>query len=71
MAKEKTKLTEKEIEEKINELKIEILKQPLKRRKIKKEIARLLTIKNQKNKAFLEQKEEKISVKPKLGEKKK
>ena len=48
MAKEKIETTE--IERKINELKIEMLKQVQKRRSIKKEIARLLTRENQ-NKA--------------------
>lgn len=74
MSKEKSNLTEKEIEDKIKELKIEILKQPLKRKRVKKEIARLLTIKNQKSKAVSEQKkdEEKISAKAaKAGGKKK
>jgi len=37
----------KEIEKKIQELKIEVLKQPQKKKSIKKELARLLTIKNQ------------------------
>ncbi len=37
----------KEIEKKIQELKVEILKQPQKKKSIKKEIARLLTFKNQ------------------------
>ncbi|MFZ5955006.1 MAG: hypothetical protein ACOYT4_01150 [Nanoarchaeota archaeon] len=43
-------LTEKEIEDKLIELNIELLKQPTKRKVIKKEIARLLTFKNQLNK---------------------
>ena len=37
----------KDIGAKVKELKIELLKQPQKRKSIKKEIARLLTIKNQ------------------------
>ena len=41
----KTEIDPKEIEEKIRELKIELLKQPQKRKSIKKEIARLLTMK--------------------------
>ncbi len=48
MAKTNKNLTEKELEGKLKELKIEILKQPTKRKGIKKEIARLLTVKNQK-----------------------
>jgi len=43
MAKENKNLKHSEIEEKINELKIALLKQPTKRNGIKKEIARLLT----------------------------
>ena len=43
--KNKTKLSEKEIEKKITDLKIELLKQPQKRGSIKKEIARMLTMK--------------------------
>ncbi len=46
MAKEKNKLSEKEIEKKIKDLKIELLKAPTKKASIKKEIARLLTMKN-------------------------
>jgi ribosomal protein L29 len=50
MADEK-KLTGKEIEKKMKELKIELLKQPTKRKGIKREIARLLTVKqNMENK---------------------
>ena len=44
MAKETKKLTEKEMTSKIKELKIELLKQTTKRKSIKKEIARLLTL---------------------------
>ena len=44
---EKKPLSEKEIEEKINELKLSVLKQPTKRKGIKREIARLLTLRNQ------------------------
>ena len=41
---EKKMLSEKEIAKKIKELKIELLKSPTKRGRIKKEIARLLTM---------------------------
>tara|TARA_Y100000310_G_C20700855_1_gene829751 strand:+ start:1135 stop:1308 length:174 start_codon:yes stop_codon:yes gene_type:complete len=41
------KQTNKEAESKIKNLKIELLKQPQKRKGIKKEIARLLTFMNQ------------------------
>ncbi|MDP2947374.1 MAG: hypothetical protein Q8N88_04625 [Nanoarchaeota archaeon] len=47
MAKEKKQLDQKEIEKKMADLKIELLKQPQKRKSIKKEIARLLTMENQ------------------------
>jgi len=47
MAKENKMLSEKEITKKINELKIELLKSPTKRGRVKKEIARLLTMANQ------------------------
>ena len=43
---EKKMLTEKEVVKKINDLKIELLKSPTKRGRVKKEIARLLTMKN-------------------------
>ena len=43
---EKKQLGEKEIKSKIRDLKIELLKQPQKRKGIKKEIARLLTMEN-------------------------
>jgi len=46
MAKENKQLSEKEIEDKLNDLKVELLKQTAKRRPIKREIARLLTVKN-------------------------
>ena len=47
MVKDKKKmLSEKEIEKKIIDLKIELLKQPLKRKSVKKEIARLITMRN-------------------------
>lgn len=39
-------MSEKEIEKKIKELKIELLKSPTKRGRVKKEIARLLTMAN-------------------------
>jgi ribosomal protein L29 len=45
--KNKTELRDKETEKKILDLKIELLKQPTKRKRIKKEIARLLTMNNQ------------------------
>ena len=41
------KMTDKEIAKKIVDLKIELLKNPTKRGSIKKEIARMLTMKNQ------------------------
>ncbi len=44
MKTENKKLTEKEMKAKIIELKIELLKNTTKRKSIKKEIARLLTI---------------------------
>jgi ribosomal protein L29 len=47
----KKKITDiKEIDKKVNELKVELLKQPTKKKSIKKEIARLLTTKNQQTK---------------------
>lgn len=45
MAEKKT-LSEKDIAKKIKDLKIELLKNPTKRGRIKKEIARFLTMKN-------------------------
>ncbi len=54
MKKHNKELSEKEIQEKFAELKILILKQPTKRKGIKKEIARLLTLKN-KSKAKAEE----------------
>ncbi len=48
MAKEKKELSEKDIDKKLADLKIELLKQHDKRKRIKKEIARLLTMKNSK-----------------------
>ena len=50
MPKKNKDITVKEIEDKINELKIAVLKQDAKRRGIRREIARLLTLKNQKTK---------------------
>jgi len=47
MAKEKKQLSEEEIEKKDRDLKIELLKSTHKRKSIKKEIARALTMKNQ------------------------
>ncbi len=47
MAEEKKKaLTEKESNKKIKDLKIELLKNPTKKKNIKREIARLLTMDN-------------------------
>ena len=43
---EKKVLTEKESAKKIKDLKIELLKNPTKRKSIKREIARLLTMQN-------------------------
>ena len=43
---DKKTLTEKESGKKIRDLKIELLKNPTKKASIKKEIARLLTMKN-------------------------
>ena len=40
-------LSKKEIEKKIKELKIELLRSPTKKGRVKKEIARLLTMANQ------------------------
>jgi len=40
------KLSAKEIEDKIKELKVSALRQPTKRKNARKEIARLMTIKN-------------------------
>lgn len=45
MAKDKKILNEKEIAKRIKDLKIELLKNPTKRGSVKKEIARLLTMK--------------------------
>lgn len=45
--KNKKEISDKEIHKKISDLKIELLKQPTKRKRIKKEIARLLTMNNQ------------------------
>jgi ribosomal protein L29 len=45
MAKKISELNDKEKEEKLKELKIELLKQPTKRRRIKREIARVITLK--------------------------
>ena len=44
---ENKKLADKEVSKKILDLKIELLKNPTKKKSIKKEIARLLTMKNQ------------------------
>ena len=50
---DKKTMTKSEIENKIKDLKIEFLKQPTKKKSIKREIARLLTIntKNTQNKS--------------------
>ncbi len=47
---EKKILSGKEMEKKLKELKIELLKQTTKRKGIKREIARLLTVKQNKEK---------------------
>ncbi|MBT3397477.1 hypothetical protein HOA55_00540 [archaeon] len=47
MAKENKKLSEKEMTNKLRDLKIELLKNPTKKKSIKKEIARLLTMTHQ------------------------
>ena len=44
---EKNEMGGKEIEKKVADLKIELLKNPMKKKSIKKEIARLLTMKTQ------------------------
>ena len=44
---EKKEMSEKDIEKKLLDLKVELLKNPTKKKSIKKEIARLLTMKNQ------------------------
>tara|TARA_Y100000310_G_scaffold338386_1_gene427891 strand:+ start:2401 stop:2604 length:204 start_codon:yes stop_codon:yes gene_type:complete len=62
------KLTNKEIENKLKDLKIELLKQPQKRKGIKKEIARLLTSLNSLNKE--NEKENKNKTQTKLEDKK-
>ena len=46
---ENKKLTDKEMENKIKDLKIELLKNTTKRKSIKKEIARLLTMAREQN----------------------
>ena len=57
------KLTNKEIESKLKDLKIELLKQPQKRKGIKKEIARLLTSLNSLNKKNEKENENKTQTK--------
>lgn len=47
MVKDTNKVDVKNIGSKVKELKIELLKQPLKKRKVKKEIAKLLTMDSQ------------------------
>ena len=59
MAKNDKTLSEKEITKKIQELKIELLRNPTKRGRVKKEIARLLTMaKNSKIEKITETKTE-------------
>ena len=60
-----SKIMDKEKMKKIKDLKIELLKQPQKRKNIKKEIARLLTLESSSNK----DKKSLDNVKTKLGEK--
>ncbi|MFA4960546.1 MAG: hypothetical protein WC548_02675 [Candidatus Pacearchaeota archaeon] len=43
--KDEKEMNDKEIEKKLADLKIELLKQPQKKKRVKKEIARLLTMK--------------------------
>jgi ribosomal protein L29 len=50
MAKENKKLSEKEVASKLKDLKIELLKNPTKKKSIKKEIARILTMNNNQTK---------------------
>ena len=47
MAAKKEKIQEKDVDSKLAELKVSLIKQPTKRKGIKKEIARLLTMENQ------------------------
>ena len=60
-----SKIMDKEKMKKIKDLKIELLKQPQKRKNIKREIARLLTLESSSNK----DKKSLDNVKTKLGEK--
>jgi ribosomal protein L29 len=64
MVKEKRNYNNEEMK-KLRDLKIELLKQPQKRKNIKKEIARLLTLESSSNK----DKKSLDNVKTKLGEK--
>ena len=57
MAKDKKIITGKEAVKKIADLKIELLKQPQKKKSIKKEIARLLTMENANNKNSMKKSE--------------
>ena len=50
MEKKNKNMSDKEIDEKVRELKMGLLKQDAKRKGLRKAIARLLTLKNQKNK---------------------
>ena len=62
----KKKITDiKEIDKKVETLKIEVLKQPQKKKTIKKEIARLLTSRNEQMKIKM-----KVKMKTKQGDKK-
>jgi ribosomal protein L29 len=63
MAKDKKILTGKEADKKIADLKIELLKQPQKKKSIKKEIARLFTMENAKNRKSTEKSKTKLGGK--------
>ena len=62
---DKKTMTKSEAEKKIRDLKIELLKQPTKKKSIKREIARLLTLESSSNK----DKKSLDGPKTKLGEK--
>ena len=55
---EKKMLSEKEVVKKIQELKIELLRSPTKKGRVKKEIARLLTMANRESEKKIETKME-------------
>ena len=57
MTKDKKIISGKEAVKKITDLKIELLKQPQKKKSIKKEIARLLTMENANNKNSMKKSE--------------